>query len=847
MSRREKRAPAGGAAGGRWRLRNWHLRTKLFVVLLIPALAVVALVGLRVKSDLDDAKALAELAARGRIDNTVTEVIHQLQRERDLTVRYVAAGRKGDIAELQNQRQRVDMAIGTFDRTLVDSRSRLAANAAESLRLTEDRLGVLTGLRYSSEHSQFPSDAVLRAYSELIAGILDISGASAADIADPELARLRLATNALARTKDQMSVKRAVLADALALGKLTNDRTRALLGAEAEIDSAQRDFRTFANPDQQRMYNDTVIGLVVDLGNNLSQSALTRAEGDGDGDLGGLDPNVWDTSSTYTINLVHQVQQALLVQMQNRTDSLAAGARTSAITDSGIVLAVLLVAGVLSVIIARSLLRPLRVLRRSALEVAEHRLPAVVEGILNAQEPQPENVLRRLEVAPVPVFSREELGQVARAFDAVHGEAVRLAGEQALLRENVNSMFVNLSRRSQDLVERQLSVLDRMEADEQDPDTLGGLFELDHLATRMRRNSENLLVLSGTDLGRIASGAVVADEIVGAALSEVEHYQRIELNPAPEIAVRGEAVNDLVHVVSELLENATRYSPEQTIVTVGSSLTPAGAWRIEIADRGAGMPQAEIDRANKRLESPPEVDVEVSRRMGLYVVATLAKRHNIDVRLAAAEGGGLIATVLVPSGLVTEPPPPLELPPPPPIEQPVAEEEPPAFTPLAPLLSEPEPLMLPTVEETPRRAPVVEEYTPSWPVEEEPEAHHLDADAPTERMPAYQDVLSRWFQAGPPSRPVLAPVDRAGAAPEPVWPSEEAWPTESDVDFAGDNEATSPALPIARTSGEEGVQWPPEPMPILSLSPDAVRERMSSLQGGVRRGRHARGEEDSAT
>lgn len=471
---------------------------------------------------------------------------------------------------------------------------------------------MLTGLRYSAEHSQFPPDAVLRAYSELIAGILDISVASAADITDPELTRLRLASNALARTKDQMSVKRAILADALAQGKLTNERTRALLGAQAEIDSAQRDFRTFANPEQQRMYNDTVIGLVVDLGNNLAQSALTRAEGDGNGDLSGLDPNVWDTSSTYTINLVHQVQQALLVQMKDSTDSLAAGARTSAITDSGIVLAVLLVAGVLSVIIARSLLRPLRVLRRSALEVAEHRLPAVVEGILNAQEPQQENVLRRLEVAPVPVFSREELGQVARALDAVHGEAVRLAGEQALLRENVNSMFVNLSRRSQDLVERQLSVLDRMEADEQEPDTLGGLFELDHLATRMRRNSENLLVLSGTDLGRTASGAVVADEIIGAALSEVEHYQRIELNPAPEIAVRGEDVNDLVHVISELLENATRYSPEQTIVTVASSLTPAGAWRIEIADRGAGMPQAEIDRANKRLESPPDVDVEVS-------------------------------------------------------------------------------------------------------------------------------------------------------------------------------------------------------------------------------------------
>jgi len=230
----------------------------------------------------------------------------------------------------------------------------------------------------------------------------------------------------------------------------------------------------------------------------------------------------------------------------------------------------LIIGGVLSVVIARFLLRPLRILRRTALEVAEHRLPAAVQNLLTDPEPAPENLRKRLAVAPVPVFTREELGQVARAFDAVHGEAVRLAGEQAMLRENVNAMFVNLSQRSQDLVERQLTVLDRMEADEQDPDTLAGLFELDHLATRMRRNSENLLVLSGQDSAREDAGAVSADEIIGAALSEVEHYQRIELGPAPQVAVRGEAVNDLVHVISELLENATRYSGEE-MVTVASA------------------------------------------------------------------------------------------------------------------------------------------------------------------------------------------------------------------------------------------------------------------------------------
>jgi len=905
VTRRDQRPRKGGdaadprPAGGRWRLRNWRLGTKLFAVLLIPALAVIALVGLRISSDLRDAQQLAEFATRGRVDNTVAEALHELQRERDLTVRFVAQNRQGDTADLTGQRARVDQAIGAFERTLNDSRPRLDAKSAESLQQTDDRLRVLSGLRFSAEHSAFPADAVLRSYSELISGLLDISDSAAADVSDPELARLRLAGNALARIKDQMSVKRAVMAEALAAGNLNRDRTRALLGAEAELAAARNDYRTFATPDQQRMFDDTVIGLVVDIGNDMVESALTRTENGQN--LNGLDANQWDVSATHTVNLTHQVQQALLVQLQEHTDALAAQARTAAIWDGGVVLGVLLVAGVLSVVIARSLLRPLRILRRTALEVAEHRLPSAVQGLLTDPEPAPENLRKRLAVAPVPVFTREELGQVARAFDAVHGEALRLAGEQAMLRENVNAMFVNLSQRSQDLVERQLSVLDRMEADEQDPDTLAGLFELDHLATRMRRNSENLLVLSGHDSAREDAGAVSADEIVGAALSEVEHYQRIELGPAPQIAVRGEAVNDLVHVVSELLENATRYSGDES-VTVASAETHDGDWQIEIIDHGAGMPQAEIDRTNARLAHPPDVDVEVSRRMGLFVVATLATRHRIDVSLSAGEDSGLVATVLVPSALIVELPP-IPAPPPLPAEPPAA-PEPELLAPLAPLTPpepepEPEELTPPSIEAgPPRRAPVVaRDRNPEWPTADNDV--HLDVDAPTERMPAYRDVLSRWFDASAaPEQPRRAPEPRpvaeepspvaeeprsaaaqprhALAAPQPVReprpapvavapepepnPDDEdtdpqfppvappaaiepeyEWPTPAELEQEDGAEDTWPFLQPADSAAGPGAV--PEQRPILSLSPEAVRERMTSLQGGFRRGRHARGDD----
>ncbi len=885
VARRDKRPRRGDAAerhprvGGRWRLRNWHLRTKLFVVLLIPALAVVALVGLRVHTDLRDAQQLAEFATRGRVDSTVAEALHQLQRERDLTVRFVAGDRKGDTTELAEQRKRVDEAIGTFERTLGEGKSRLGDKSATSLQQTSDRLRVLSGLRFSAEHSAFPADAVLRSYSELISGLLDISDSTAADVSDPDLAKLRLAGNALARVKDQMSVKRAIMSAALAQGGLNRDRTRALLGAEAELAAARNDYRTFATPEQQRMYDDTVIGLIVDMGNDMVESALIRAENDQG--LGGLDANQWDTSATYTVNLAHQVQQALLVQLQERTDMLAAQARTSAIWDGGIVLAVLLIAGLLSVIIARSLLRPLRILRRSALQVAEHQLPAAVEGLLTDPEPQPENLRRRLAVAPVPVFSREELGQVARAFDAVHGEAVRLAGEQAMLRENINAMFVNLSQRSQDLVERQLSVLDRMEADEQNPDTLAGLFELDHLATRMRRNSENLLVLSGTDVVREDSDSVVADEIIGAALSEVEHYQRIELGAAPQVAVRGEAVNDLVHVVSELLENATRYSDQSTMVQVEGWATEDGAWQIDITDHGAGMPQAEIDRTNVRLANPPDVDVEVSRRMGLFVVATLAVRHHIDVRLSTADGGGITATVVVPAGLVVDAPPPQQMPEPPPVQ---AAPEPEVAEPLeVPPLPEPEegaeePRFASVLEPgPPRRAPVVaRETTPEWPASDDDADAHLEMDAPTERMPKYHDVLSQWFdhggpregpspaEPGPPSMPSFEPVKASEAEEwpeeavedpdEPTEPTlkplevketapEPAWPTPDELEDAEDTWPVLPAVVPEARSVDDRPEMAPGERPILSLSPEAVRERMTSLQGGFRRGRHARGDD----
>lgn len=644
---RRSQAPRDEAAdiqrsGGRWRLRNWRLRTRLLAALLVPILAMLGFAGLRVESNLSEAGDFAAATERVRVDDTVANLVHELQRERDLTVRYVAGGRQGRPVEVLRQRERVDTARGDFEKTLTAARPELPDAAVEDFRQWERGLEGLSDARYAGQHSQQSAGQVLAAYNEFVAGLLDLGGQASVDTADSELARTYLATGAVARVKDALSIRRALVAQALASGAAPPELTRALAGADVQVTDARNNYAKFATPAQQRLLDDELDPRVE------ATSGIVAAVLNGDPTA---DPAAWDRQATQAVDAAKRAEDALRDDVRDRSATLASEARSDALIDGAVILGVLLLAGLLAVAITRSLLRPLRTLRTSALDVAHYRLPEAVKGILADPDPRPEDTHRR-SVEPVRVYSREELGQVARAFDAVHGQAVRLAGEQAMLRENVNSMFVNLSRRSQDLVERQLTVLDRMEEHEQDPDVLGGLFELDHLATRMRRNSENLLVLAGQDVGRPLPGAVAAEEIIGAALSEVEHYQRINVAATPQIGVRGEIVGDLVHVISELFENATDYSPDDSPVSVVSAVTQDGEWRIDITDRGAGMPEAEIQRANARLAEVPDVDVEVSRRMGLYVVARLARQHDIRVWLSAADLMGLTATVLVPAALV---------------------------------------------------------------------------------------------------------------------------------------------------------------------------------------------------
>ncbi|RKT52298.1 signal transduction histidine kinase [Saccharothrix australiensis] len=637
---------AGTAA---WRLRNWRLPAKLAAVLLIPAVAALALGGLRVQSDLGDATEFNRLANQIQLEAAVADLVQQLQRERDLSASHVASGKTLDRVVLDRQLRRVNDMIDALNTKIGELRGDLDDDVVARFVRAAEQLKRLNSLRNAVRDTAYPSDAVLRTYSESVESLLDLGEQAIAGINHPELVRLHLATNAIGRIKEQESQKRGILLDVFQRGGFGPGQQRALLAANAELDAARNDFRKSATPDQAKIYDDTVTGLIVDTANDMQESALNLAAANKG--LSTLRPEKWDIAATLTVNLTRDVENLLLEQLQNRTDELTGQARTSALRDSGIVLGALLLAFLMAAIVSRSILTPLRTLRRTALEVADHGLPDAVSRIL--VDPNPQEAAKTA-IEPVPITTKEEVGQVARAFDAVHGEAVRLAAEQALLRDNVNAMFVNLSRRSQALVERQLNLIDRLEQDEQDPDQLASLFELDHLATRMRRNSENLLVLSGTDLSRRLTRPVPAAEVLGAAVSEVEQYARVQVGPTPELTVQGRAVNDLVHLIAELLDNATAFSDPVTKVTVRTARTRKGELAIEIQDRGVGMTEQEVADANERLAEPPDVDVAVSRRMGLYVVARLAKRHDIKVRLRSNEDieGGTTAVVVVPETLV---------------------------------------------------------------------------------------------------------------------------------------------------------------------------------------------------
>jgi signal transduction histidine kinase len=665
---REDGAEAGGAtqprrpgSSSRRALKNWRVRSRLVLLIAIPTLTAVVLGGTGILSYARSATADGRVQQLAALSANVTVLAQRLEDERDQTVRYIGLGisnqggrgtpKGGGAAELtvvKQQQALTDQTASVVRGELNQINGSFSAQTQLEATTAKTALRNLTFLRTAATRTDLPALVVVQKYATIIQqllGLIDVTGQGASDATLGQAIRV---LGLVSRMKEQASEQRAILTDGLLVAQLTPNELTALNSALSEQQSNLASFNTTASLAQRNLWNNSVATSFVFEANAEETQAITTETTTKSLKTDNTSADDWYGAMSNEIDAqMGSVERALSAQISSRAAALHKSALTAAIAVGAAVLLVLALSLFLTVIIGRSMVRPLRRLRAGALEVAGVRLPEMVRRMSEADGGG------SFEVAPIDVDSSDEIGEVARAFDQVHREALRLAANEAALRGNVNAMFVNLSRRSQSLVERQIRLIDDLEQGEQDPERLSNLFQMDHLATRMRRNSENLLVLAGHEVSRRWNQPVALVDVLRAAVSEIEQYERVSMNVQPGISARGQAVNDVVHLVAELVENATSFSSAETPVTVSGHLLNSGGVLLDISDQGVGMGAEEMAHANWRLDNPPVVDVAVSRRMGLFVVARLAARHGIRVRLRPATTGGLTALVWLPDETVT--------------------------------------------------------------------------------------------------------------------------------------------------------------------------------------------------
>jgi signal transduction histidine kinase len=361
--------------------------------------------------------------------------------------------------------------------------------------------------------------------------------------------------------------------------------------------------------------------------------------------IGAAPEAVWGKAHARVQDGMRAIEQDAGSGVADRADPFTRGLLTPA--GAAVLLGLVAVAAslVISVRIGRGLVVELVSLRNGALEIARRKLPEAMRRLRAGDE-----IDIRAEAPPGPP-SEDETGQVAEALGTVHRAALRAAVERAELASGISGVFVNLARRSQVLVHRQLSLLDSMERRSDDPNELSDLFRLDHLTTRMRRHAESLIILSGAAPGRAWRMPVSLTNVVRAAVSEVEDYARVEVRQLPEASVIGAAVADLTHLLAEIVENAAQFSPPHTRVRITGE--PVGnGYAVEVEDRGLGMGKETLAEANRRIEQSEALDLFDSDRLGLFVVSRLAARHGIKVHLRTSPYGGTTAVVLLPTALL---------------------------------------------------------------------------------------------------------------------------------------------------------------------------------------------------
>jgi signal transduction histidine kinase len=651
---KEGRAPRSGVRSLVGYLRDRPIGIKLGFITFVPILAIV-IVGanglvaqISTTNDADRARTLATLTQYSGA------LVDELQIERVDATMLLGSSSKSDMAAASTaftaQTVKTDNIAAAYT-VQSSSQANLPANFRSLLVRIANQLSNLTPLRGQiSGTGQIPLSAAVSPYTALISSLLQIRDDASQLAGDSTLSFEMRAAAAMASDKEYVSQEQYLVLSAFLAGSMPAELRKQVIATETGQAQSATQFQVVATAEQLSWYN-----LIVS-GNELRPSDLAEAkiEAMQNDALPAMTVKNWNDAIGARATLLRTVEKRIDDQTVRDATTLRDAVQRQIIVDVGLLFGMVLAAMLIAWLVARSMNRSLRELKQGALNVAQNGLPQAVTrlrdpSLANAGSPQQIAVMI---AEPLPVRSRDEFGQVTEAFNAVHLEAVRTAAEQAALRSSVATMFVNLARRSQILVDRLIGHLDQLERGEENPDRLAELFQLDHLATRMRRNDENLLVLAGADSTRVQREPAPLIDVLRAAQSEVEHYTRVEFGMIDrDLEVAAHAVNDLVHLVAELFDNATAFSPPDALVLVEARRVGDRAV-LYVEDRGIGVSADQLIELNERLSTPPMVDVAVSRMMGLVVVARLAHRHNVKVELRPGAQRGMIADVLLPTNVL---------------------------------------------------------------------------------------------------------------------------------------------------------------------------------------------------
>ncbi|MEV3993328.1 nitrate- and nitrite sensing domain-containing protein [Streptomyces sp. NPDC049837] len=659
-----------GGAGSSSKLspRNWRVATRLNAILLVPVLVGLVMGGFQVKTSIETWDEAQDAEKTALIVRAASEYGQALLNERDLTAVPLLTGKGRDDQDVVKAHEATEAAKQKFDAAVQDMPSgqglerRLELFRAEEPNLEKLREGAYSKaldpvqteegyVKVQHYLMEFSNELGLgtgnvTSYGRMVYAIQLAQAAGSLQRSIGTHMLVRPSKNDATFAAQSRAFNSYNYLEQIALGEYNSGGTEedvAKLKAVMKRRALEGDERLkAAGITLPKDENGSVLApMAQEIGNAEDADAIKELEAKG------IATRTWMAASTSKFDGYGEVSTDLVNKAVDEAAEISSDAKTDAIVNGAIVVVALLAAFILAGMMARQMSTSMSRLRSAAFGIAEQRLPMLVDQLSRTD---PGRVDTRVQ--PIPIDSQDEIGEVARAFDQVHREAVRLAAEQALLRGNVNAIFTNLSQRNQSLIEGQLTLITELENNEADPDQLENLFRLDHLATRMRRNGENLLILAGEEPGRRWNQPVPLVDVLRAASSEVEQYERIELTGVPESEIHGQAVTDLVHLLAELLENATTFSSPQTKVRVTATRLPDGRVMIEIHDKGIGLTAEDFADINHKLANPPTVDAAISQRMGLFVVGRLADRHGIRVQLRpSGEQAGTTSLVMLPDAI----------------------------------------------------------------------------------------------------------------------------------------------------------------------------------------------------